>query len=69
MSASKVTGQDMELVGAITSNDGTNATLTVTQAESLARLGVTTIVFNGGGAHLDAANGVKRYRVKLEQIN
>lgn len=70
MATSKVTGADLDLKAKVTANNGTNATLTPTVDGDLSAdaLGVTSIVVNGAGAHLDAANGVRRYRVRIEEL-
>jgi len=69
MGASKVTCQDLDCLARVTANDGTNATLTIAVNGDVSadQFGLTTIVLNGAGAHFDAANGARRYRVRIEE--
>jgi hypothetical protein len=70
MAFSKVTGEELEALARCTANDGTNATLTVDVRGDLSadRMGLTSVVLNGAGAHVDAANGRRRYRVRIEEV-
>lgn len=70
MATSKITGAELDMIAHVTANDGTNATLTTNVRGDISadQLGVTTIVVNGAGAHFDAANGRRRYRVRIEEV-
>jgi len=65
----KITGEDFTFDAKVTTNDGTNVTLTPLPGAMATSADLVTVVFNGLGKRVDVANGYRRYRITVERIN